>query len=1244
MEWKDLSINDRAELIRLGTQYGLRSIKDIKDFYNKYKDGGAVSNDKDYYNWLEKEAETNAKNWGMSADEAFTQMANDNTYNYREFYNNQVAKGQNGHYTDKYKTVYHPTFSEESMYSGKKSQYNPEGIIGGKWGNNSYNLSQSQRNSNWDVNRTQHYLDRADPGYVVNKFDKGGTTNQANVNNNGIQFGDIVVDYNAFKQARPNTSVYRINNGLTVPKEEIDKTAAILNQVPADRLTYSVMEELPELEVTPTTVKMGNSPISTKSRQEQLMNMSPEEFKQLNNSLVVEQNPGLTNVYPEFYALTGARALANGAFGALKNAGKNIINLIKKPYEIAETLSPVQRAALLGTYEGIQGMLFDGLLGATDDPAKSFMLGAAGAGIGEGVARGIGRAAESIYPYVKQSFLFNTRRNLNAIREGKATQMYGPIIRDEILKKEKPRINNGLLEPLRTLFWRNNFLDRTTPPFNPIDVPPIFYIRSSGIDNVTGEYIFSSPNASLVIPYSNHGLLSEFSTGFLGVQDIPGTITMYRDLQYGAPFNSVGISYTNKLTPKNKTFNPVLPKISNEDAIALKKAQHDFLEEIRASLPKNSAIGGSSILVENEAIKKTAGDLEVIALEKDMPALKRVFGIEDPMMPTKTDLGIKKGTYKAKKFKYNEGNIDIDILEVDKEGNAKGKLAHELYATLFPDQYAKLRNDAAKRAIATNNYTFGGFEDSLPISGEELMTLYKQGDNPVRFQIANYISSPKIKHTKALNSMMTNPEITNTVREEIINKGRSYVIDYIPASEAYPDLDLTDIEANKIVLKRLGFDEELASNPEVMSTIVEKLHFDNLMGRHSIPSGYEDYLIGATTNKAASSASGHGGNFTFGNGGGNSFGRLGSMIQHTFKRNIKNAEELVRANDRMDCFLKVPFTDADKAAISEILEPYLSKGKLSKIDNIADLDKAIGQIPFQEVDEVTQRLSEKLDIFAGIGDSYHTSNVVPNNNAVPNRYAGNYNKKPDRMGIAINPEGEFIPTYEKGVRSLDFGKMVGSILSKNDFVKISSTGTSHEELIEGILKNTESQLSRNGFPDADKEMIIKTLQQQLRDHSKEIESFTKKINSYPDAKKEALSYIKDLLNKARKENDDFIRKNMAAGSSKDSISDLSDVLDEIEQLYSDFLNSGNFTNLKDIQYASVEVDKKINNLIIEASYKSYKKLDTRYLELKEELNSCINEVLEDKVAAEAELKKLLLKIIMGSSAVGGAVVYDQVTK
>ena len=99
------------------------------------EDAGRIS-DEEYYNIMERVAERNYRDWGLpNPDAALLQALNDNSYNYRGYYNKYPNGDGNAkdHWTDEFKTVYHPTFSDESIYSGKKSQYNPNGLKGGTW-------------------------------------------------------------------------------------------------------------------------------------------------------------------------------------------------------------------------------------------------------------------------------------------------------------------------------------------------------------------------------------------------------------------------------------------------------------------------------------------------------------------------------------------------------------------------------------------------------------------------------------------------------------------------------------------------------------------------------------------------------------------------------------------------------------------------------------------------------------------------------------------------------------------------------------------------------------------------------------------------------------------------------------------------------------------------------------------------------------------------------------------------------
>ncbi len=108
-----------------------------KKYKRSIEDAGRIS-DEEYYNIMEGVAERNYRDWNLpNADAALLHALNDNSYNYRGYYNKYPNGDGNAkdHWTDEFKTVYHPTFSNQSKYSGKKSQYNPHSINGGYWVN-----------------------------------------------------------------------------------------------------------------------------------------------------------------------------------------------------------------------------------------------------------------------------------------------------------------------------------------------------------------------------------------------------------------------------------------------------------------------------------------------------------------------------------------------------------------------------------------------------------------------------------------------------------------------------------------------------------------------------------------------------------------------------------------------------------------------------------------------------------------------------------------------------------------------------------------------------------------------------------------------------------------------------------------------------------------------------------------------------------------------------------------------------
>lgn len=117
-----------------------------------------------YRKWLEEVAAI--KDWTPQ------DMDNDITYDYELFYNRDpieakriLKKKKDAHFTDIGKTIWHPTFSDESYYSGRRSIKNPKGLIGGHWSNNGtrYTLSKDQIDNNWDIKNTIDYVTDAEP-------------------------------------------------------------------------------------------------------------------------------------------------------------------------------------------------------------------------------------------------------------------------------------------------------------------------------------------------------------------------------------------------------------------------------------------------------------------------------------------------------------------------------------------------------------------------------------------------------------------------------------------------------------------------------------------------------------------------------------------------------------------------------------------------------------------------------------------------------------------------------------------------------------------------------------------------------------------------------------------------------------------------------------------------------------------------------------------------------------------------
>jgi len=129
------------------------------DFSNKYNTPLKPEQQAQYQQWVSK----------IAVKRGFdpTEMARDyDMQGYFLKYGGKESDQANGHFTDEFKKPNHPTFSNESQYSGK------DGYAGGKWADNgdgSWSFTPSAATVKmWGKDRLKKYWDKAEPGNKLN--------------------------------------------------------------------------------------------------------------------------------------------------------------------------------------------------------------------------------------------------------------------------------------------------------------------------------------------------------------------------------------------------------------------------------------------------------------------------------------------------------------------------------------------------------------------------------------------------------------------------------------------------------------------------------------------------------------------------------------------------------------------------------------------------------------------------------------------------------------------------------------------------------------------------------------------------------------------------------------------------------------------------------------------------------------------------------------------------------------------
>ena len=230
----------------------LKSKSEIEGFKSRlkqYRQAKSEDSQLNYWDYMTKLSSKKAKDWQENEDITLTQMLNDNTYNYKEFYDKDkeqamkmLTADSEAHFTDVGKTVYHPTFSNESSYSGKVSEFNPRGTVGGSWKGEDYYVSPSQiQNNDYNYSKTRDYLNKAggkDGKIFIPKYADGTEGIKYNPNITGEGYDSK----GYYAQAMNPLPEIVVQGNKNINQSEINRTRAY---IPGTNINYEKKDITP---------------------------------------------------------------------------------------------------------------------------------------------------------------------------------------------------------------------------------------------------------------------------------------------------------------------------------------------------------------------------------------------------------------------------------------------------------------------------------------------------------------------------------------------------------------------------------------------------------------------------------------------------------------------------------------------------------------------------------------------------------------------------------------------------------------------------------------------------------------------------------------------------------------------------------------------------------------------------------------------------------------------------------------
>lgn len=487
-------------------------------------------------------------------------------------------------------------------------------------------------------------------------------------------------------------------------------------------------------------------------------------------------------------------------------------------------------------------------------------------------------------------------------------------------------------------------------------------------------------------------------------------------ISMGNPFGSISHLYPTYIGPQGKSI------VSGLQHIPLQTKRNaefsKYLIDAQNTMGNSGIIGGSSVLFDRGYISGIPHDLEIITTKSRQGDLVGKIGFQES---SKLPLAISgKSSISA-----GEGLTDIQMIDEDASGFAIGKLAHELYRVLHPEDHAEYLSSLVKQNY--NNPTAVSESFRLPkksggyYTANELLDEFIQSGAITKKTLVDALSVAKEGRsyndnpTKLMRPIgilsNTDPTMQSDILDAIhtlgkINLGKNYKT----IRDLYPNIDFSDVAKNKEFLQSLGLDTNLATNPQAVENIAEYYHLQ-LSGSQRV---YSNPKTPEDIEKFAYPTKDWGGGRAMGAGGNSTIGTA-AAFEYPYRNMgqfpvVKQGSLVTSPLDILQSYQK---TQAN-TYISDIIDhnkiSELKKLGLNVPDNatLGYIDNQLAQI---NDEQTTEAVGKILGINGVFGNDYGWGGISAT------QYFGRYSKNPVASSYRlVTPSGTGAPSlnYEMG--------------------------------------------------------------------------------------------------------------------------------------------------------------------------------------------------------------------------------------